>query len=832
MSITKFGKKILGLIAVIAFAFTLVACGGDGTTSDKDTKKADATSQINEVYKTLLLLDSSAMVNVQNDIPGVKTNTKYDNVTVAWESSLPDVISTEGKVTRPEYDDERAVRRNEILSVEVTLTATITAAYTYTENEEEKSDTIVRTKEYVFTVQCLPEPFIGNIKEVKDAAYKYIYEDKKVALDNSVTVNSTVFSVKFYGVVTATLSASGAGQFMVHDGTDGIYVYSNKTAVNIGDTVLVCGDIYSYFGNLQVGSNIAVTVVEPQAGVEAGDYETITVDEWEKNYVLGRFGGQLYSIYCKLETGSNAGGSDKYKLVDPYTGKVAWIYYKSYSTEAENTLKDLVGEHVNIQGVSYDRDSRFNQNHLIWNGVIEQAEAPTDLTDEQKVDVTIAGLELPAEVGESFTLPASATWTVKSGEGITISGTAATVTKADEIQEVVLTATVTVGAVVKTKDFAIKVLSKVIPYLNPGEAATALADKENDKATVYVKGYIAEGSKLDKYGNFVLEGFDGKTVAIYGGFGKDADGEYVFPSLITEKGLAVGVCVGVRGTYGYSYKNITGLEIVEVFPEEKILTPTEAAAALIVEANDGKTVIIKGVVAEGSKLDKYGNFVLVDEAGGTVTIYGGFGKDAAGEYVFPGLITSMGIEIGGTVVVQGIYGFGYKNVTGKVMLAATPKPEDTEPVVAGDLPGSTSFIGTAKGVTALPEGWTGAPASKGTYDSPFWQSFRSDGDHIISPLFKDQTSVDVKMTIYLNNKGTSAGMSSKLQFDALDKDGVVLGSWTTDELNNNTTGYSNPFDIEHTFAFDGIAQIKITFVKDGGGNVGFSTVIIVATPAE
>ena len=104
------------------------------------------------------------------------------------------------------------------------------------------------------------------------------------------------------------------------DGQTGISVDGLK----VGDTVLVYGNIYSYYGSLQVGSNITVSVVEDR-GIEVPDYTSISVQEWENSFEIGYLGGKLYSIYAKLETGSNGLTSDSYRLVDPYTGEVAWI---------------------------------------------------------------------------------------------------------------------------------------------------------------------------------------------------------------------------------------------------------------------------------------------------------------------------------------------------------------------------------------------------------------------------------------------------------------------------------------------------------------------------
>lgn len=406
MSITNLGKKLGCLLVALLMVFAIVSC----TTTVEDPAKVEAQAHNSEIYEKIYW-DSSAMVDITASKLVLITTTKYEDTVVSWESSDPSVISPTGAVTRPSYDHENATLVNpsdpEDTSkhVEVKLTAVITTTYS-----EDKA--IVNRKEFKFTVLCLDESLdFGTIAEVKAHAYQYIYEEQNV--EKGLVSNSSVtYSVGFYAKVTAILNASGAGQFMVHDGTEGIYVYNNSVeGLKVGDTVLVYGNIYSYYGSLQVGSNITVSVVEDR-GIEVPDYTSISVQEWENSFEIGYLGGKLYSIYAKLETGSNGLTSDSYRLVDPYTGEVAWVYYKSYNAEQEEVLKQYVGKYVTITGVTYDRDSRIVKNHLLWDGGIEEAEAPV-LSDEQKVSQVKAAL---AELGGEYASGAALEFPTENAE--------------------------------------------------------------------------------------------------------------------------------------------------------------------------------------------------------------------------------------------------------------------------------------------------------------------------------------------------------------------------------------------------------------------------------
>lgn len=412
MSLTKLGKKMLGFIALVALVFTLFSCNNN-VNSDKAEKKAAAEKNATTIYEQLLW-DDSAMKDITSNLTLV-TKTRFADTTVAWASDHPDIINPEtGKVTvpTPEHEDATLVDQSNpegSKHVKVKLTATISTEYTYTENDKEKTGTVTKKKEFNFTVLCVAEIPAVTIADAKAAAYQYIYEEKGVE-KGLVSNSSVVYKTTVYGVVTTKLNAEGTGQFMIHDGTAGIYVYNNKVDVKVGDTVRVTGNIYSYYGSLQIGSEIIVEVVDDR-GIEVPAHTEISVDTWEKtwneNLPVGYLGGNLYKIYAKLEEGSNGKTSDEFKLVDPTTGEVAWIYYKSYNADQKEILKSYVGKYVNITGVTYDRDSRLLKNHLLWDGGIEEAAAPS-LDDETKANLVKALLEdLSGDyaAGSSLALP-------------------------------------------------------------------------------------------------------------------------------------------------------------------------------------------------------------------------------------------------------------------------------------------------------------------------------------------------------------------------------------------------------------------------------------------
>ena len=380
MSITKFGKKLLCFLAFFALAFALVSCTTTAPTkTEAELAKEEATAAV-EAAMPKIFWDDSAMRDITKSLV---LHTKTGDVKIEWASSHPEIIATDGTVTLPGADHEDATLidpedESKGKHVAVKLVATFSKEYTYQLNGEEQVGVATGTKEFKFTVLCFTGSK-GSIAEVKAAAWQYIYEEMGVDKSISVSNNTVVYEAGATGVVTAKLMADGTGQFMIHDGTEGIYVYygDSKGEIKVGDVVEVTGNIYSYYGNLQFGSNIAVTVLEDKE-IAKPNYKEVTVTEWENSVKdlqkIGYHGGELIAVTAQLKKASEANvAKDWYQLIDPTTGVTAWIYYKSYNAEMQAKLDEFDGKYVRITGVTYDRDSRLVQNHLLWDGGIEEA---------------------------------------------------------------------------------------------------------------------------------------------------------------------------------------------------------------------------------------------------------------------------------------------------------------------------------------------------------------------------------------------------------------------------------------------------------------------------
>ena len=104
MSLTKFGKKLLCFLALIAFGFVIVSCG---EASQPSEAKLTAEAHVQDIYNKIFW-DSGAMEDISSDIT-LNTKTMYEDTTVSWSSSHPDIISNTGVVTRPAYEHEEAV---------------------------------------------------------------------------------------------------------------------------------------------------------------------------------------------------------------------------------------------------------------------------------------------------------------------------------------------------------------------------------------------------------------------------------------------------------------------------------------------------------------------------------------------------------------------------------------------------------------------------------------------------------------------------------------------------------------------------------------------------
>lgn len=622
---TKFGKRLFSLLLVLAAVFALASCTGVDPSQDAI---AQATANAEEIH-TQLIWDKTAMSQITSNVKGFITKTKFENVTVSWESSEPDVLDNTGKVTLPNFDDERAIVVEEATedkpaakAVPVIITATITARAEWEISGKTYYKEIELTKEFKFTVATIAEGTqAGTIADIKAAAATYIYDEQGVQRE-LVSNSSVVYSAMVEGVVTAMLNANGAGQFMIHDGTEGIYVYKTLDGLKVGDRVSVVGEIYSYYGALQFGSNISVTVIEEAAGLDA-EYRKTTPQELEtegaarndKGLVkAGYYGGELVNVYGKLVKEAAPGGSsDQYHVADAKTGEKLWIYYKSYNEEMEAKLQEYVGKYVNIQGVTYDRDSRMQKNEILWDGNIEEAEAPT-LTDADKVAIALAAVVVPAQADADFevALEEGYVWEVVSGAAIAFEGNVAKVTRGGQDEVVTIRLTVTVGEASDSKEFEVAVPAAKLNIISIAEAiALAGTDGNYTADKYYIQGVVTEVAN-STYGNVYVEDATGKLY-VYGMY--SADGAVRYDKL--EGQPQVGDLVTLYGSLG-SYKGTPQMKNSWLAEYYDVVTLPEAVE---LAGTDGsyteKAYTIQGVVTEIAN-DKYGNLYVSD---GTNSFY-------------------------------------------------------------------------------------------------------------------------------------------------------------------------------------------------------------------
>ena len=596
-------RNLFACLICLLFTFVcLVSCTAV-TLSPKAAAQKQAESDAQEVLGKLVW-DEEDRTAVVSSLSFATQNKNYPGVTISWSSSEEDIISNTGKVVRPSSDDPRNVLVGEDLLSTVVITATVVAEYSWVDNGTFTETTEPISKQFTFTVLAKPEGTdMGDIKDVKLRAWDYIYVQQGV--DKALVSNSSVtYNVMLSGVVTAKLNADGATKgFMLHDGTDGIYVYGDNTNVKIGDYVEVIGGIYSYYGSLQVGSNVSVAKSNGQVKLPA--YTEVKVQQWENqnaglgDEVIGHLGGDLYKVEGYLTENYNSTTKDEYCLVDAETGEVAWIYYKSYNAEMKEVLAAHVGQYVKVTGAGYDRDSRIVKNHLLWDGGLEVAEAPK-VDDETKANVALAQITLNDSYDADFDLNAAGSWKVVSGTGVEISEGVAKVTRGEEDQVVVLEVSVTVGSVTVSKQLTVTIKKVVqqqptIEYITVEQAiAIGSAQAHNTYTTekYYIKGTVT-GFYNTTYGNFYIT--DGTNqICVYGLYSADGSTRYDAMEVKPVDGDEV-IVYGVLGQYNGNpqFKNAWFMGFVEAEAEGPFKTDY-AYKYEVVQGNTGQTLYLTG----------------------------------------------------------------------------------------------------------------------------------------------------------------------------------------------------------------------------------------------
>ena len=567
-------KKFYSLVLAILAVFALVGCnigGNGGNTTDPEPVEgitlSDAQALVNKAIAKIGWSETDLTVTA--DLTFATSNSFAPGVVISWASSNEDVIALDGKVTRPTFGQGNAT---------VTVTATYSMAYNLDDNGNTVDEVYSDTESWTFTVVEAGEVF--NIARIKE---------KIVAGEIE-----TGTEVTFTGVIVAKIAKANGNQIIVYDGSEGLYVHT-ASDLEVGTKVQVSGTVDIYYEIYQIKNGAQITVVEENVELPTVEKTTIA-DHAALGKDNGVVGGRLVNVDAIVDVSVEASYTNVY-LVDPVAGAKFLVYYKTEYTYMPNytaemadyiaTLQAYDGKTINITVAQYDLKDNDNRMCLTPYPITEVA--AVELTDEEKAEFILNGINIPTTVTTALTLPAEEglTWAVKEGTGITIAEGVATVTPTTEVQTVVLTATATVNQVVLTKDFTISVAAQ-LPEPTQTTIADLVANKPTaDKAEVYVvTGIWTLDAGKETYGNGKLADEAGNTITIYGLCKSDSvlshDGSvYVFKNdkSYTSIGINDGAVIKVGMIYTLQFDNYSAyiIEIVstgEAPVHEHVACPT------------------------------------------------------------------------------------------------------------------------------------------------------------------------------------------------------------------------------------------------------------------
>ncbi|MDD7395171.1 MAG: hypothetical protein PUG14_03835 [Acholeplasmatales bacterium] len=468
MKITNFGKKLIAFLAVFALLLGLTGCLDEN--DDKTVTLKEAQENVDAVLSKIIF-DPTTRENVTSSFPLASKNSGYKDVVIEWSSSEEDIIAIEkneekgeltAKVTRPSTTDSRIPEGKDYVVVTLTVVA-------YQDAGTQRA-TGKKTIEFRVIAVDSQEATIANIKKAVLASMQ----------ERGVALSSNDKDAKVYYETYARILMHVPGKSMiVSDGTQSIVVFGtfDETKYPVNTLVKVKGDVYSYYGNIEFGSNVEVEILpetDSHANIKVCQYVDTEIEAYttaltaginnndEKKIVdiekLLNFSGATYRLYAKLVKVEAAPG-DVYALEDPVTGTRVSIYKYTTNGETQTAMMEkFVGKYININVVTFDRYSTNNCYRVVWDGSeLTEAGAP-ELTDEQKANIILSGISLIDSTIVDFELPTieNVTWSLKeASDAATLEGNKVTVTRGVEDVEVVFVATATVGTATETKEFTV-----------------------------------------------------------------------------------------------------------------------------------------------------------------------------------------------------------------------------------------------------------------------------------------------------------------------------------------------------------------------------------------
>lgn len=521
MKITTFGKKLIAFLAVFALLLGLTGCLDEN--DDKTVTLKEAQENVDAVLSKIIF-DPTTRENVTSSFPLASKNSGYKDVVIEWSSSEEDIIAIEkneekgeltAKVTRPSTTDSRIPEGKDYVVVTLTVVA-------YQDAGTQRA-TGKKTIEFRVIAVDSQEATIANIKKAVLASMQ----------ERGVALSSNDKDAKVYYETYARILMHVPGKSMiVSDGTQSIVVFGtfDETKYPVNALAKVKGDVYSYYGNIEFGSNIEVEILpetDSHANIKVCEYVDAEIEAYTKALSAGvnndeekkivdiekllNFSGATYRVYAKVVKAEAAPG-DVYALEDPTTGTRVSIYKYTTNGEAQTAIMEkFVGKYVNINVVTFDRYSTNNCYRVVWDGSEPTEAGAPELTDQQKAEIILSNIKVNAAVVEDFELPTieNVVWSLKAESAAAkLEGNKVTVTRGVEDVEVVFVATATVGTATETKEFTVVVKkSDVNPSGKSWQVVTEL-----QTGVAYKLGLFQAGITKNLYFKGAMSGYYFATV--------------------------------------------------------------------------------------------------------------------------------------------------------------------------------------------------------------------------------------------------------------------------------------------------------------------------------
>lgn len=491
---------------------------------------------------------------------------------------------------------------------------------------------------------------------------RYVPAYKVLSYDEFVKADSNA-DVAVQGIVTGIISKTNGNKsnglyLQSLDNKGGFYIYNMANdpvtdKIEVGMKVEAAGQKDVFNGTLEV-INATVTVIEKtpttvtpvdltEAFKAASDLKATTLTYGQALLV------KLTGVTVLPQDGDTANGYYKFQLGD----KTSYVRISSsvcpMVKDAQTTMianhKEKAGYIADVVGlvtlysgsfyltpVSADAFSNFQLPELSGQEAINVEKEFTTLDEEILTDKVI-DLPTTGSVYSKVTI----SWAFKTDttyKTATLDGNKLTIKLADDAETITLVATFTEGSVTDTKEYTIKIASKVIVW---NDAATIIAeckklngdDKEKSEGWYYVYGTIIDDPTAE-YCNFNLSDGTDKIIC-YGLWNTEGTKRYGSKRDIAELPVKKGDVVYLYAqlqNFGGTYELINAR--LQPAPEEgsNVICPlTVAKAAEICTAletagvDSEKKYYIKGIVGEIYNTD-YCNFYLVDGSEVKLTVYG------------------------------------------------------------------------------------------------------------------------------------------------------------------------------------------------------------------